>query len=98
MITADGLLKLASLSKLSLDGIDLDEMARDIGGVIDFANEVSTADLTGFDLTETDERSPLREDIVAPSVPVETILSNAGEAVTDGNGGFFVAPVKGAAK
>ncbi|MDR1821268.1 MAG: hypothetical protein LBQ91_02410 [Oscillospiraceae bacterium] len=98
MITADGLLKLASLSKLSLDGIDLDETARDVGSVIDFANEVSTADLTGYNLTETDDQSPLREDIVVPSVPVGTILVNAGEAVTDGGGGFFVAPVKGAVK
>ncbi|MDR3209285.1 MAG: hypothetical protein LBT36_01470 [Oscillospiraceae bacterium] len=85
MITDAELLKLAGLAKLSLDGVDLGELSKDIGGIIEFADAVAGADLTGADLTERDETYPLREDIVLPSLAPETILSNAPNA----RDGFF---------
>jgi aspartyl-tRNA(Asn)/glutamyl-tRNA(Gln) amidotransferase subunit C len=87
MITREELKKIAALAMLSLDGEDLDALAEEVGAVIEFADAVAEADLSQFDLTERDEECPLREDVAAPSVPVEKILSNAAEA----RGGFFVA-------
>ncbi|MDR2420981.1 MAG: aspartyl/glutamyl-tRNA amidotransferase subunit C [Oscillospiraceae bacterium] len=87
MITHEELKKIAALAKLSLDGEDLDALAEDVGAVIDFANDIAEADLSSFDLTERDEEYPLREDVAAPSVPAEKILSNAAES----RGGYFVA-------
>ncbi|MDR0839680.1 MAG: aspartyl/glutamyl-tRNA amidotransferase subunit C [Oscillospiraceae bacterium] len=86
MITHEELKKVAALAKLSLDGADLDALAADFGGIVEFADAVAGADLSAMDLTEHDEDFPLREDVVVPSLPPEEILSNAGES----GGGFFV--------
>ncbi|MDR0861212.1 MAG: aspartyl/glutamyl-tRNA amidotransferase subunit C [Oscillospiraceae bacterium] len=87
MISYDELKKIAALGKLSLDGVDLDALVRDVGGIIEFADAVAGADLTGLDLTERDELYPLREDVVVPSLANAVILSNAGAS----RDGFFVA-------
>jgi aspartyl-tRNA(Asn)/glutamyl-tRNA(Gln) amidotransferase subunit C len=94
MLTHEELLKIAALAKLSLEGEELDALAADIGGVIEFANHVSEADLSGYDLSERDENYPLREDAVLPSLPAELILSNAGKTA----GGFFVSGGRGGVK
>ncbi|MDR3310166.1 MAG: aspartyl/glutamyl-tRNA amidotransferase subunit C [Oscillospiraceae bacterium] len=94
MITTEELRKIAGLAKLSLDGADLDALAADIGGVIDFADAVSRCDLTDADLTEYDEDCPLRGDEVRASRPVEQILANAAEA----RNGYFIARGKGGVK
>ncbi|MDR0904698.1 MAG: aspartyl/glutamyl-tRNA amidotransferase subunit C [Oscillospiraceae bacterium] len=86
MITTDTLKKVAALAKLSLDGEDLDKLAADFGGIVEFADAVAGADLSAMDLTEHDEDFPLREDVVIPSLPPEKILQNAGEA----RDGFFI--------
>jgi aspartyl-tRNA(Asn)/glutamyl-tRNA(Gln) amidotransferase subunit C len=86
MITTDTLKKVAALAKLSLDGEDLDGLAADFGGIVEFADAVAGADLSAMDLTEHDEDFPLREDVVIPSLTPEKILQNAGEA----RDGFFL--------
>ena len=87
MITTDTLKKVATLAKLSLDGEDLEQLAADFGGIVEFADAVASADLSAMDLTEHDEIIPLREDVLQPSLPVEKILSNAPAAYD----GFFTA-------
>ena len=87
MITVEEIRKIAGLAKFSLEEENLEELAADIGQIIDFANEVSRVDLSGLDLTETDDIVPLREDVIVPSQPVEKILQNASEA----HDGYFVA-------
>jgi aspartyl-tRNA(Asn)/glutamyl-tRNA(Gln) amidotransferase subunit C len=91
MITHEELKKIAALAKLSLADVDADALLRDIGGIIDFADEVAGADLTGLDVSETPEVFPLREDVVKPSLPQEIILKNAGET----RDGLFVARERG---
>ncbi|MDR0917537.1 MAG: hypothetical protein LBN02_10190 [Oscillospiraceae bacterium] len=94
MITLTELHKIAALAKLSLDGADTDALLRDIGGIIDFADAVSRANLGGADLSETDDTYPLREDIAGKSVANADIIANAGET----RGGFFVARRIGGAR
>ncbi len=91
MITVEELKKLAALSKLSLDGEDIDALRRDISNVLEFADIIAQA---AVDLPEDGGDAAewrFREDIVRPSFPVEDILQNAGEQ----QDGFFVARNRG---
>jgi aspartyl-tRNA(Asn)/glutamyl-tRNA(Gln) amidotransferase subunit C len=91
MITYDELEKLAALAKLSLEGEDMETLARDITDVLDFANVIAQAAL---DLPENDAEQTewyLREDILQPSLPVDAVLKNAGEQ----QDGYFVARHRG---
>lgn len=90
MITLDELKKLARLAKLSLDGEDTDALAADITSILEFANTVSEAvvDLPAEEVTGAYD---LREDIVAPSSPIEEILLNAAEKQDT----YFVARKRG---
>ena len=87
MITVEEIRKIAELAKFSLEEENLEELAADIGRILEFANAVSGVDLSEMDLTEVDDAVPLREDVVIPSQPVEKILLNAREA----HDGYFVA-------
>jgi aspartyl-tRNA(Asn)/glutamyl-tRNA(Gln) amidotransferase subunit C len=91
MITYDELKKLAALAKLSLDGEDMDALAKDITSVLEFADTIAqaTVDLPEGDTEAADWR--FREDILRPSLPVEDILQNAGEQ----QDGYFVARKRG---
>ena len=91
MITYDELNKLAALAKLSLDGEDIDALAKDISNILEFAETITQA---ADDLPESeraDDGWRLREDILQPSSSVDDILANAGEQ----QDGFFVARKKG---
>ena len=87
MITVEEIKKIAGLAKFSLEGENLEELAVDLGQIVEFANEIASVDLSGLDLTEIDETVPLREDVVIPSRPLEKILQNARES----HDGYFVA-------
>jgi aspartyl-tRNA(Asn)/glutamyl-tRNA(Gln) amidotransferase subunit C len=91
MITYDELKKVAALAKLSLDGEDMDTLAKDISGILDFADVIAQATIDLPDGGDPDTDWCLREDIVRPSVPVEDILSNAGEQ----QDGYYVARKRG---
>ena len=91
MITVEELTKLAALSKLSLDGEDMDALRRDITSVLEFADVIAQA---AVDLPEDGGDTAewrFREDIMKPSLPVEDILQNAGEQ----QDGYFVARTRG---
>lgn len=79
MITYDELKKLAALAKLSLDGEDMDALARDIGSILDFADQVAEAGVSELEISGDEELWAFRPDEVRPSYPVEEILLNAGE-------------------
>lgn len=90
MVTHDELKRIAALAKLSLEGVDMDGLAGDMNGIIDFANAISEAVVKDF--VEQPDPAVLREDVVCASYDVEQILSNAGSR----QDGFFVANRKGA--
>lgn len=91
MITYDELKKLAALSKLSLDGEDMDALAQDISNILEFADVIAQAAVELPD-GEADEAGwSLREDILQPSFAAQDILQNAGEQ----QDGFYVARKRG---
>jgi len=87
MVTHDELKKIAALAKLSLDGEDMDALARDMDSILDFAVEISSAPVNRRGETALENAPHFREDIVSPSLTNEEILKNAGEK----RDGFFVA-------
>jgi aspartyl/glutamyl-tRNA(Asn/Gln) amidotransferase C subunit len=91
MITYEELKKIAALAKLSLDGEDMDALAKDISDILSFADTIAqaTVDLPAGSAGAADWC--LREDVVKPSFPVEDLLSNAGEQ----QDGYFVARQRG---
>lgn len=91
MITYNELKKIAALSKLSLDGEDIDALAKDISSILDFADTIAQAAVDLTDSGSDDAGWCLREDVVLPSIPVADILSNAGEQ----QDGYFVARKQG---
>jgi aspartyl/glutamyl-tRNA(Asn/Gln) amidotransferase C subunit len=91
MITYDELKKIAALAKLSLDGEDMDALAKDISNILDFADVIAKAAVELPPDAEDQADWCLREDTVRPSFPVEDILSNAGEQ----QDGYYVARKRG---
>lgn len=91
MITYDELKKIAALAKLSLDGEDMDALAKDISNILDFADIIAQAAVDQPADFEDAADWNLRDDVLKPSFPVEDILSNAGEQ----QDGYFVARKRG---
>jgi aspartyl-tRNA(Asn)/glutamyl-tRNA(Gln) amidotransferase subunit C len=91
MITNDELKKLAALAKLSLDGEDLDALAKDISSILEFADTIAQAAVDLPDGETDDDEWCFRDDILQPSFPVDEILENAREK----QDGFFVARKRG---
>jgi len=87
------LLKIFTLAKLTAPE-NVETISGEFEAVVGFAGAVSSADLSGADLSETDEIYPLRPDEVMPGADRDLILSNAGESVL----GYFAARGKGGAK
>lgn len=79
IITKDELLRLAELSKLSIEDTKSDELIKDIENMINFAEQISLVDLSAAqkETSRLFSLSELREDIPAPSLPREKALANA---------------------
>ena len=89
MITPGELKRIARLAKLSLAAEDTDALMTDMSDIIKVAQSIDNADLSLLDCTGGGEPAELRDDVVAPSLPAETILSNASLK----QGGYFAGPV-----
>lgn len=89
MVTKEEILKIASLSKLSVSEEELESLTADMAQIIEFANTINA---TAAGVEEFDNINNLvnvfREDVVVPSYPQEEILRNVG----GGEDGYF--PVK----
>ena len=89
MITKEELLKIASLSKLTVSEEELDALTADMAQIIEFANTINAASADTEEFDNINHLSNvLREDEVVPSYPQEAILKN----VNGGEDGYF--PVK----
>ncbi len=100
MISYDELKKIAALSKLSLDGEDIDALVKDISNILEFADTIARAtkaaqaNQAATDLPPDPDGTPvwsLRDDVTKASYPVSEILTNAGEQ----QDGYFVARKRG---
>ncbi|MBQ8974910.1 MAG: hypothetical protein IJ072_04195 [Oscillospiraceae bacterium] len=85
MLSREDMESLTVLAKLSPEGEDMDELRAQISRIVDFAGQIAQAPDAGFETAP--EARELRDDIPAPSLPREAVLSNA--AFTQG--GYFVA-------
>jgi aspartyl-tRNA(Asn)/glutamyl-tRNA(Gln) amidotransferase subunit C len=94
MITHDDLVKIAALAKLSLEGEDIEALAADVGGIIEFANAIAAADVPEIARAgECANPFPLREDNPEQSAAQDDILRNAAAS----RDGYFVAGRTGGA-
>jgi aspartyl-tRNA(Asn)/glutamyl-tRNA(Gln) amidotransferase subunit C len=83
---------IAALANLELDESELDLFARQLGEVLEYANQVQGIDTAGVPPTASVVTRPDadRPDIVQPSLPRDIALSNAPDANLEG--GLFKVP------
>ncbi|WP_313340246.1 Asp-tRNA(Asn)/Glu-tRNA(Gln) amidotransferase subunit GatC [Sedimentibacter sp.] len=90
MVGKDDILKIAKLAKLSIDESKIDELTKDMGEIIEFANTINTA-VTDVESEGFDEINNIvnafHQDEIAESYDRELILKNR-EGGLDGY--FFV--------
>ena len=69
-ITREDVLHVARLSRLELTEVEVDRMARDLGRILAYMDELSGVDTTGVDPTTTIavESAPLRGDSERPGL------------------------------
>ena len=80
--SADDVKAIASLARIELDPAEIELFARQLGDILDYANEVQaveTADVTPTTYVTTQGESE-RPDLVQPSLDREAALLNAPEA------------------
>ena len=82
--------KIASLSKLRLEGSELEKMAHDFNGILDFVAQIKTADTQGAPALDhpLGHTNAAREDKPIPSIDQEAIRRSAPKF----EAGFFVVP------
>ena len=90
MVTYDELKRIAALAKLSLEGEDTEKLLSDMSDIVEFANQVTGAHITGAGGRER-EPSPLRPDVPESSLTPDEVLKNAHERSEN----FFLARGKG---
>lgn len=83
---------IAALAHLDLEPAELDLFARQLGGILAYADEVQRVDTTGVPPTATVVATQAvdRLDEVRPSLDLEEALANAPDAALDA--GFFKVP------
>lgn len=86
MVTKDEIIKLSKLAKLYVSENELDSLTKDMAKIIEFANEISSAETEddNFDNINGLE-NVLREDVIENSFDRDLILKN----VDGGKDGFF---------
>jgi aspartyl-tRNA(Asn)/glutamyl-tRNA(Gln) amidotransferase subunit C len=91
-LTREDVAKIASLANLELEPSELDLFARQLGDILNYAEEVQQVDTTGVPPTATvlPRHSADRPDEVRPSLEREEALANAPDAAIDA--GFFKVP------
>ena len=94
-LTREQVAAIAALAQLELDAAELDLFARQLGNILEYANQVQQIDTTGVPPTASvvARQTADRPDAIAPSLDIADTLANAPDA--DGTrleGGFFKVP------
>ncbi|HMY12165.1 MAG TPA: Asp-tRNA(Asn)/Glu-tRNA(Gln) amidotransferase subunit GatC [Turneriella sp.] len=89
-ISTDEVKKIASLSKLRLEGSELEKMAHDFNGILDFVAQIKEADTSGAHVLDhpLGHTNSSREDVSEPSISQDAIRAFAPKF----EAGFFVVP------
>jgi aspartyl-tRNA(Asn)/glutamyl-tRNA(Gln) amidotransferase subunit C len=84
--------KIAALANLELDPSEIDRFARQLGDILNYAEEVQLVDTTGVPPTATvlTRHAADRPDEVRPCLARDEALANAPDAALDA--GFFKVP------
>ena len=95
VLTREQVAAIAALAHLELDAAELDLFARQLGNILDYANQVHQIDTTGIPPTASlvARQTADRPDVVRASLDIADTLSNAPDP--DGTrleGGFFKVP------
>jgi aspartyl-tRNA(Asn)/glutamyl-tRNA(Gln) amidotransferase subunit C len=94
-LTREEVAAIAALAHLELDENELDLFARQLGSILEYANQVQRIDTTGVPPTASlvARHSADRADTVQPSLDIADTLANAPDADHSRlGGGFFKVP------
>ena len=81
MVTKEEIMKIAILSKLSVEEDEIDKLTEDMSEIISFADTINNAADIESDFDNINNLSnAFREDEVVPSLPREEILKNAKDS------------------
>lgn len=95
VLTREQVTAIAALAHLELDAAELDLFSRQLGSILDYANQVQQIDTTGVPPTASlvARQTTDRPDTVGPSLDIADTLANAPDADrTRLEGGFFKVP------
>ena len=81
MVTKEEIMKIAILSKLSVEDDEIDKLTEDMSQIISFADTINNASDEGVEFDNINNLSnAFREDEVVPSYDRERILANAKDS------------------
>jgi len=95
VLTREQVSAIAALAHLDLDPAELDLFARQLGSILDYANQVQSIDTAGVPPTASlvVRQTTDRADRVGPSLDIADTLANAPDPDrTHLEGGFFKVP------
>lgn len=88
MIDRNEVLRIAALAQLEFDEAAAEQMARDLSQILDYVDQIAAVDVSSVGAAAPEEPLPLRDDVVSPSLPAETVAGNAPEFAR----GHFIVP------
>ena len=90
--TREDLDRIARLARLELDDSEQDLFARQVAGILEYAEQIQTVDTTGVDAMShaPGGEAAMRADVARPSLPREASLAAAPDA--DLAAGLFKVP------
>ncbi|MEE0859714.1 MAG: Asp-tRNA(Asn)/Glu-tRNA(Gln) amidotransferase subunit GatC [Acutalibacteraceae bacterium] len=84
MVSHDDVIQIARLAKLSVKEDELDALTEEMQSIIDFADAINNAPVSGEEFDNINNLSnAFREDVVVESYPTEKILENANDRADD---------------
>lgn len=84
MVSHDDVIQIARLAKLSVKEDELDALTEEMQSIIDFADAINNAPVSGEEFDNINNLSnAFREDVVVESYPTEKILENANDHADD---------------
>jgi aspartyl-tRNA(Asn)/glutamyl-tRNA(Gln) amidotransferase subunit C len=90
--TREDLDRIARLARLELDASEQDLFARQVAGILEYAEQIQAVDTTGIDPMSHPPggQAAMRADVARPSLPREASLAGAPDA--DVAAGLFKVP------
>jgi len=88
MIDLKEVRRIADLAHIEFDQAGLEQMARELSKILEYIDQLNEVPLEDAEVVSSTVSTPMRDDAVSPSVPIEEVEQNA-PAFTHG---FFAVP------